>query len=355
MLVGEFAPVFLNPAVDVAIVSILGFAVALGLLAITTAFIHSFFGVYHSTVGWVIGKIPVVGGWVDGKINALEQKSTHYLGLAAHDLEGGIARYWHGLANQLESMGHEIYGLAVAHHALVDWLLYAMGLPQLAALADQLLRLRHTDAKVAAKHRTDTGAVTKPLAHPDTGPIAAGVRIGTKAITADLHRIEHWINNEGTWLDQQVGTAIPDSLEALRERARALEDQAVKSGKYLLTHPWEIAGTAFAGAVAIAIGRLGGGWIRCSNWGRIGRSVCGAPWHLLADALALATDFLFVADMCQILPLLEEGFAFVATPLIGLLAKAGAGLCRGASRAPTLAIPALALPAQVDASLHLAA
>src|SRR5262249_57235162 len=96
-------------------------------------------------------------------------------------------------------------------------------------------------------------------------------------------------------------------------------------------------GVLASALVMTALGRLGMGWLRCSNWNRIGRAGCRIPFNLLEDLLALTADFFVLTNICRVIPWLEAAFEEVAAPLIGTLAKAGAGIC-GRGHAPPAAL-----------------
>lgn len=70
------------------------------------------------------------------------------------------------------------------------------------------------------------------------------------------------------------GLPIPfgQTVKQIRRRLRALELRSV--------------GLAFAGAVAVALTRLGLHWLKCDNVKKFGRQVCQTPWSALERLLA---------------------------------------------------------------------
>jgi hypothetical protein len=86
-------------------------------------------------------------------------------------------------------------------------------------------------------------------------------------------------------------------LGKLRDRTKAIEDGALGTFRWIRAHPFSAATGVFAGAVAIALSRLGLGNLRCknfrnllNNWG------CGLG-SALGDLLGLVAAVLAVSDL----------------------------------------------------------
>ena len=97
-------------------------------------------------------------------------------------------------------------------------------------------------------------------------------------------------------LQAQPHEVLEPSIAGLRARTKALEHGAVRTFDWIRAHPGTLAATAFAGAVAAALTKLGGGWIRCKNWRSIGKHVCGLPNALIEALLGLGLAFAVVID-----------------------------------------------------------
>src|SRR6202043_2188520 len=91
--------------------------------------------------------------------------------------------------------------------------------------------------------------------------------------------------------ENEITHVLEPDIAALRARTKAIEHGAVKTFDWIRAHPGAVATTAFAGAVALALRKLGGGWIRCKNWRAIGKHVCGLPWSLIESLLGLGLAF----------------------------------------------------------------
>jgi hypothetical protein len=94
-----------------------------------------------------------------------------------------------------------------------------------------------------------------------------------------------------------IDVTIPHDLAGLRTRNKALEDAQAKQGgaiksledgavdtwDWIRSHPLSFATAAFAGAVAIALARLGFGFLRCRSWQNVAKKLtCGMGGSLLS-------------------------------------------------------------------------
>jgi len=107
-----------------------------------------------------------------------------------------------------------------------------------------------------------------------------------------LHAAEHAI---AVTLPREIGhirsgeEALSRDLAKVRERTRELENGATRTFEWIRTHPLSAATGIFAGAVAVALSRLGFGFMRCRSWQKLGRSLTCNDANILADLLAAAT------------------------------------------------------------------
>ena len=112
----------------------------------------------------------------------------------------------------------------------------------------------------------------------------------------------------------------------------------------------------FPATVFLLTATLGLSWLRCPNWAKAGRAVCGLPAGVIDDLLAVLVDVLILENACVVIPLVSEAAELVGVPLVnGIAGVANAGICHGATRAPALHPPSLHLPSSVGVELHLAA
>jgi hypothetical protein len=305
-----------------------GYVVAFGLCILAVYFCKALFGAAEKGLGW----IPWVGSKITGDLKRIEQRLQNYLGGAAANFEVGIAKSWHRTAQISEWMAGEIKRNAAAMLSLAEVIANPFNIPAWKSLWGDL------HGRVAS------------LPHIAAGKVAVGLR----PIVGELRGVERWTFPRVKALEHEVAVDIPHDLAGLRARTRTLENEYTRLFKWIRTHEGALGIATLTGAVAIALARLGGSWIRCNNWKRVGRSVCGLPANLIEDFLALLTDFVVLTNICTVIPWLEAAFSEVAAPVISVLAKAGAGLCsHESSRAAPLDVPRLYLPASTGATLHL--
>ena len=221
-----------------------------------------------------VGRIPILGRIVVAKSHQLEQIISHYLGAAEHRLDGYVAWTWHNMARMVTLIGHEIEGLAVE-----SW-----------NLAQRM------------KHFVRRGEVTQQIAHA-TRPLrahdkaldrdVARGRAGTKAAGAQAAHAAH-----GAHVAQAQAATVGVRWWRLRitRRVAGMEAALAALGHYVRGRGRVLTTGAFIGAAAWALTKLGAGWIRCNNWRRIGRKVCGLPTDLISDLLSLSLAAELVID-----------------------------------------------------------
>jgi hypothetical protein len=143
---------------------------------------------------------------------------------------------------------------------------------------------RITDAQQQAK---GIGADVIPQAEAAARGIEAGIRPQINALDRELGRIE------------------AQELPRIRARVGTAEGSLTNLWKWVHRNVATVGTLTFAGAVAWAIARLGGTWIRCNNWSKIGKAGCSLNPNLLesllAGALVIASPISIVAlaEACQ--------------------------------------------------------
>ena len=178
------------------------------------------------------------------------------------------------------------------------------------------------------------------------------------ASVATTHRAQvkmnvHYTHAIDLALPEQLGrirsrsAAQEKSISGLRGDVRAIEDGAIDTFKWLRSHPLSAATGVFAGAVAIALTRMGFGFLRCRSWQRVGRSLTCGMGNVLADLLEGVIAVLIVADLCALTKLMiglaesapvQDALRVFIDGMDELL------LCQGVSRPPALNGYAAALP-----------
>lgn len=266
-LLGEVAPLapLLIPVGEIVMWAVF-LALCLGCVYLVKALLGNAAG--------VLGKIPVVGGWIDSGLTSVEQKAVSWLAQGAAHADAQMGAALHELARVVDWLGEEIR----RHANLIELLAGVLG----------------GSAGVALLSRVE-GSLVRRIGGVEATVVGALRRLGVaedrlaRGIGADvLPRIRS--------LDRELAHVIEPEVDALRARARELEDGALRTFRWIKAHPNALASAAFAGAVAWALARLGAGWTRCNNWNKIGKHVCGLPTNLIEDVLGLSLALLAVVD-----------------------------------------------------------
>jgi hypothetical protein len=192
-------------------------------------------------------------------------------------------------------------------------------------------RLRHTTipreagkaaapAKAAAK--TATRAAHKAQAKAtSTSTSLHNYRVRTAP------RIAHATHAVDVTIPQQLGRirtregVITKDLGALKDRTKALEDGALDTWRWIRSHPLAGVTGVFAGAVAVALSRLGFGFLRCRSWQRVGRSLTCSQADNLGALLGLAGTVAVVSEFRELVKIgqqVEHGVAVGIKDLAGL-------------------------------------
>jgi len=268
------------PIVLADLVPLVVFGVALALTIMCIALTKAFFGV----TGSVLGKLPIVGGWIDATGHHIEQRITNVLGAVALKLEAGIGATWHMSARLVDWIGREINRHA-GLLSLISSLLTPFGV--ISGLTSDVRRARHLIG--ALLHRLEG------IGHD------LGRRIGhvERGIGEDvLPRIRG--------LEREVSRDVARERARARAAERTADREITNLWKWARRHTLQAGTLAFSGAVAFALARLGAGWVRCSNWRRIGRQVCATDPSLIDDLLG---DLLVLAGIFSVVEFARDAQA----------------------------------------------
>jgi hypothetical protein len=289
---------------------------------------------------WIADKIRDISfsAWIFGTVRPFEFVAdvivdasdwvAHWLAVAALNTESGAITLWHWTAELFWWSVHETKALAVdTWHALEHTVVVTV--PDAAKWA-------YREASAVAHRITNVEAAARRAADRELGHVA---HLALAEAELGVHKAEAALD----WSEAEVG-ALGRELGGLKARVEAIARQLSPAAIVAL-----IGATIFT--------EFGLGWLRCSQVGRLGRSICGMPAHLLEDLVGLLADVVFVAAICEILPLLEEVYAELGSPLAAGLSEVALAVCASPDKWPAdPAVPRLHLPAVVfDGHLHLAA
>ena len=238
--------------------------------------------------GGTLGKLPVVGGWINGGLHSLEHKIVGTMSGAAASVDAHIGAAFHRLARLVDWIGREINSHANLLATIASFLPGVATVNMVRMLAGELRRLIHAARALGVHAITQTVRVTRTV---------------TRTVSTDvLPRLRT--------AEREVGHVIAHDLPRLRAADRTLTRDVTALGKWVRAHTLEAGTLAFAGAVALALGRLGIGWTRCSNVGKLGKNVCGMNPALLESLLA---DSLLVVGSLSLVEFAHEMVAVTDT------------------------------------------
>lgn len=260
--------------------------VALGILLLAHALVSALFGVTKTVVERAVGWVPWLGKKAVGGVLAVEKRLNNYLTEAVTGVESGIAQTWHVLAATVAWLGTTIANTAAAlwrvwWYVKVKYPLDVLwwGVRKLAKAAPVVWkRLDHVLSK--------TTYVTKIITKAGSPPLRAAVRSATGTLRADVARLNRWAHARVAALEAAVAVELPNALERLGGDVWNLRRSLSRLWKWTRRHERALGAGAMTAAVAFALRRLGATWIRCSNWRKVGRRVCGMDGSALDDLLA---------------------------------------------------------------------
>ncbi len=324
------------------------FAVAWGLIMLVTPFVQALLIalklILKATSFLVkilsIGQIKLGTG-----TERVEQAVSDSLREAASFASDGVGLFFHRLADLFVSIGDEVAALA----GLVALLVYAFTRrapgPHLEARVQR--NRRHADVtKAQAKGiGARVAAHDQALSHAEAGAIGAGIAVRTKPLVSRIGALEGAVLPRLGALEHGIGVAIPSDIAGLRERTRAVEDLANGLRKRVGKLAHLVGVGSLAAVVAVGLASLGGSWIRCRNWRRIGRAGCRLPTDLLEALLGGAITAFVVSDLCRFTELLSRAAEQFEPLLLDFVAAEDVLIgCAGISKAPSLGVRAVSLP-----------
>lgn len=277
------------------------------------------FGVAGNT----LGKLPVVGGWINSGLGAVEHKIVSVMSTAAEGAQALCGLALHAIAREIDWIGREIKNHSNLLALLATLTLGGVSAVELQSLLRGIRALIHanTGSLSHAHHRLDNAE--KRLAHGIGEDVLPRIR----------------------GLERELDRVVEHDIASLRHRAKTLEREYQRLFKWTRTHALEAGTLAFAGAVALALRRLGLGWLRCNSLSRLGRRIGCGGFGLLEELFATAVISFAVLDICDFAVAAQAVAQEFVPELIALVDVENALIgCHGATAAPVLALPALHLP-----------
>lgn len=261
-------------------------------------------------VNKIAGPFGFVGNLFSSGFDAIVSPITHVLDALIAEIDKGIGASWHVTASMVSWFASAFKDASHISAQIAHTLYQFASKDYLTSLVRELRRLVHSVSHAGSIALKETVVINKKVETTVAHTVVPG-----------LKRLEH-----------EAEVVIPRDIGELRARTRALDDEYTRLYKWIRTHPWTATTTAFAGAVAVALQRLGGSWIRCDNWRNIGRSVCGIPEGLISELLSGVLDVLVLTDLCELVAGMSQ-VAKLFEPELDAFVNVASGLvgCHGAT------------------------
>lgn len=318
-----------------------GLLVALGLLVVATALTVALFTFAEKSVGW----IPFVGGWSAKKVRDIGQAVNNYMTNAASGLGVAVGATWHAIAQSLRFSLDLFLGLAEWAYRLEWYILKKHPVAIIDAYVAKLLRRVWAQNKQIIRVYERVHDAAEPLTHPEAGPIAAGVRIGLRPIRAQVAALQRWTISRVQALQHAIAVDLPREIKGAREIAKEAERVAERLWAQVKRLDKVTTGVFAAALVASALARLGGSWIICRNWRKIGRSVCRFDPLALDMLLGASVAAMVLSDVCFATRAGIAAAKAAAPAILGIAAVTDAALnCTSFPPAPALPLHTTALP-----------
>jgi hypothetical protein len=237
----------------------------------------AFFGV----AGGTLGKLPVIGGWINSGIHSVEQRVVHVMSAAAAGAQSIAGAALHTLAREVDWIGREIRNHSNLLALLATLSLGAAQPWELQLLVRELRKLIRGNAGTASHAIHRLGNVEKRLEHgigEDVLPRIRGV-------------------------EREIDRVLDHDIASLRRRARTLDREYERLWKWTRVNTRAWGTLAFAGAVAFALSRLKVGWIRCPKLAKRGPALCNLDDALFA---ALLADSLLIVGSLSLVEFARE-------------------------------------------------
>lgn len=250
----------------------------LGIIAAARAFIDTMLGF----IGQVVGNIPIIGGIFSAATGRLAQLISNKMGSWIIDLDPTYGGFFLALSTITGDLASD--HLESAYFDFIHAKKFR-GINDPRTINQRVTKtINKASAAVAASHAAV--AANARTQHAAVAQAKVVARTATVGLAGELDHVIEW------------------DIPRLRARTKKVEDGLAKAWNWIRARPLAIPAAVAASAVAVALTSLGASWIRCRNWKRIGKSVCGLPFALIEELLSAAIDVLLIADVCQITKLM---------------------------------------------------
>jgi hypothetical protein len=304
----------------IGLLALLGCAVCLGLLF---AWRNTLGALIEAITGFLTIKVfglHVNFGWPLTKVDNVVQAA---LSRGAHDLEVVAGRFFHALGVILGWMVNFMVATVNTMERAIGFLLH-VHLPRYVKWAIRAAFPLAWLTKLVAQEVAKAIPFTKKYAHALVHDVEAELEKFARGIEADAAKSKKKLLAALAALAALGGAiALPRPHFTLPKAWRGLTKRLAKLERRM----HRVEGLLAAGVLAAAMANVLGVTARClrsGNVGKVARKLCGLSPRALEDLLGLIADVVILADICEVITILEDGLSLIDGPLNDWIATADA-------------------------------
>ncbi len=243
---------------------------------------------YTASIGATIavGWVPWLGGKVKRSLHFIEQRVNNYMSGLVSGTASAVAASWHALAVAAEFAGKALVDVAQAAWRVAWYVNVKFPVSVISALAHYSAREAKALLKRIEQATIWRQTVTRVINNPAAGRIGGAIKGALKTVEGELANLRDLVLPRLRALERDIATTIPGAIERLGARERAAERRLRGLLGRLSRVDKATVGLGAAGLVAIALSRIGIGFLRCTNIRSGGRRLCGMDAGAVEDILA---------------------------------------------------------------------
>ena len=212
----------------------------------------------------LVGEIPGASWLLDKTVQTPLQELSNAMGSWEQGLDHEIGVSFHRLAQVVEMLARFVERAYHDDQGLGIWL---------RGVADNVAS-GHAEADLVR----DVAEAADSIGHHAVSYAAT--------VDEELHGIDETLRDRLDGVEKTLRDAVAGSIGAIEREVGDLKQQAGDAWELLRRHEKALGRAGITAGVGVALGELGGSWIRCDSNQALGKAHCGLPKNLLSDLLA---------------------------------------------------------------------
>lgn len=330
------------PALAIGLYELLALFVAIGMALTAKHFSNGF-------LNWMknaIGNLPLVGGVLSlNQILKLDRWITNRLGKYAEAVESRGVSWMGALAHYVYVTGYWALYWPIGLYHEVSWLL-DHAIPRRVHAETRPIDAKATRAEAEAKAAAGKAHTAATIIN----------KSGTVKKVTTIQRVAMPHAREWEWLHEHwaavrhavlTTVAVPTTIPGVVALPKPWGISAKQLRRYWrkIVNLTTVGGAVGLVALALTSPKLGLGWLRCRNVGRVGRALCGLDKALLDLLLLGAVEAFIITDLCAFTDLLGKAAKAQVPGLMELVDVEDALVgCHGSEKPLLFNLPPADLP-----------